>query len=84
MVPKDFKLGNQVLLFNSQIRVFLGKLKSRFFRSYTVTQVLLYGAIEITHLDRGTFKVNGPWHKPYIGGEVSTDDKDVFLLHKTP
>ncbi|XP_061349967.1 uncharacterized protein LOC133295186 [Gastrolobium bilobum] len=29
ILPRDFKVGNQVLLFNSRLRLFLGKLKSR-------------------------------------------------------
>ena len=79
-MAKEFKVGDQVLLFNSCIKLFLGKLKSRWSGPYSVTQVSPYGAIEITHPDKGTFKVNGHRLKPYHGGEVSDNEKEVFLL----
>jgi len=79
-------MGDQVLLFNSRLKLFPGKLKSRWSGPYTVTQVLPHGAIEITHPENGTFKVNGHRLKPYFGGEVCDNDKDkeVFFLHELP
>ncbi|XP_039146792.1 uncharacterized protein LOC120284033, partial [Dioscorea cayenensis subsp. rotundata] len=44
-IPKDFKVGDQVLLFNSRLRLFPGKLKSRWSGPYTVTKVSPHGAI---------------------------------------
>ncbi|XP_039123384.1 uncharacterized protein LOC120260005 [Dioscorea cayenensis subsp. rotundata] len=82
--PKDVNMGDQVLLFNSRLRLFLGKLKSRWFGPYTVTEVSPHGAIEISHLERGTFKVNGHRLKPYFGGEVSKDIKEIFFLREPP
>jgi len=83
-LSKEFKVGDQVLLFNSRMRLFPGKLKSRWSGPYSVTQVSPYGAIEITHPEKGTFKVNGHRLKPYYGGEVSDNEKEVFLLHELP
>lgn len=45
--PKNFKIGDQVLLYNSRLRLFPGKLKSRWTGPYNVTDVTPYGAIEI-------------------------------------
>ncbi|XP_039130891.1 uncharacterized protein LOC120267290 [Dioscorea cayenensis subsp. rotundata] len=81
---KEFKVGNQVLLFNSRLRLFPGKLMSRWFDPYTVTEVSSHGAVEITHREKGTFKVNGHRLKPYYGGEVGNDVKEVVFLHKPP
>ncbi|XP_039140508.1 uncharacterized protein LOC120277724 [Dioscorea cayenensis subsp. rotundata] len=67
---KDFKVGDLVLLFNSCLRLFPGKLKSRWFDPYRVTKALPHGAIEITHPEKGILKVNGHRLKPYYGGEV--------------
>jgi len=52
-LAKEFKVGDQVLFFNSRMRLFPGKLKSRWYGPYSVTQVTPYGAIEITHSEKG-------------------------------
>ncbi|XP_039121508.1 uncharacterized protein LOC120258213 [Dioscorea cayenensis subsp. rotundata] len=68
---KHFKEGDQVLLFNSRLRLFPGKLKSRWHGPFTVSQVFPHGAIEITHPEKGTFKVNGHRLKPYLSWNTS-------------
>ena len=55
---KEFEPGQRVLLFNSRLKLFLGKLKSRWSGPFTVTQVLPYGGEEIMHQEKGSFKVN--------------------------
>ena len=37
IIRKEFESGQRVLLFNSQLKLFLGKLKSRWLGSFTVT-----------------------------------------------
>ena len=59
IVHKEFKPGQRVLLFNSRLRLFPGKLKSRWSGPSEITQVLPYGVVEIIHPEKGTFKVNG-------------------------
>ena len=44
-----------------------------------VTQVFPYGTIEITHPDKGTFKVNGQRVKPYFGGEFKSENVSIIL-----
>ena len=44
---KKFKKGDQVLLFNSRLRLFPGKLKSRWSGPFMVTHAYPYGAAEI-------------------------------------
>ena len=55
---KEFESGQRVLLFNSRLKLFPGKLKSRWSGPFIVTQVFLYGGAEIMHPEKGTFKVN--------------------------
>ena len=45
---KQFKEGDHVLLYNSRLRLFPGKLKSRWTGPFTVTKVFPYGTIEVT------------------------------------
>ena len=58
IVRKEFELGQRVLLFNSRLKLFPGKLKSRWSGPFTVTQVFPYGGAKIMHLEKGSFKVN--------------------------
>ncbi|GJT86622.1 reverse transcriptase domain-containing protein [Tanacetum coccineum] len=43
-----FNVGDQVLLFNSRLKMFSGKLKSRWSGPFTITQVFPYGTIELS------------------------------------
>ncbi|XP_039134984.1 uncharacterized protein LOC120272276 [Dioscorea cayenensis subsp. rotundata] len=65
---KCFQEGDQVLLFNSRLRLFPSKLKSRWHRPYSVTHVFPHGAVEISHPQNGKFKVNGQRLKHYFPG----------------
>ena len=55
---KEFEAGQRVLLFNSRLKLFPGKLKSRWSGPFTVTRVFPYGGAKIMHLEKGTFKFN--------------------------
>ncbi|GKB47962.1 hypothetical protein Tco_0898715 [Tanacetum coccineum] len=65
-----FNVGDQVLLFNSRLKMFLGKLKSRWSGPFTITQVFPYGTVELSQNSRPNFKVNGHRIKHYFGGDV--------------
>ncbi|CAL2239445.1 unnamed protein product [Prunus armeniaca] len=66
---KEFTKGMSVLLFNSRLRLFPGKLKSRWLGPFTVVNVSPYGAVEIQNpKDGSTFKVNGQRLKPFYEG----------------
>ncbi|XP_034197277.1 uncharacterized protein LOC117612722 [Prunus dulcis] len=67
ILRKEFQPRQKVLLFSSRLKLFLGKLKSRWTGPYLVTQVFSHGAVEITNKAKGnTFKVNGHRLKPYV------------------
>ena len=66
---KSFEPGQKVWLFNSKLRLFPGKLRSRWDGPFIVVQVWPHGAVEIRNLQNGqVFKVNGQRLKPYVEG----------------
>ncbi|GJT56280.1 reverse transcriptase domain-containing protein [Tanacetum coccineum] len=65
-----FNIGDRVLLFNSRLKIFSGKLKTRWTRPFTVAQVFLYGNVELSQADGPNFKVNGHRLKHYFGGDI--------------
>ncbi|CAN1779067.1 hypothetical protein LINPERHAP1_LOCUS14615, partial [Linum perenne] len=56
---KEFKEGDHVLLYNSRLHLFPGKLKSRWMGPFTVFKALSHGAVEIFKAGEEPFKVNG-------------------------
>ncbi|GJV49856.1 reverse transcriptase domain-containing protein [Tanacetum coccineum] len=65
-----FNVGDQVLLFNSRLKMFSGKLKSHWSGPFTITQVFPYGTVELSQNSGPNFKVNGHRIKHYFGGDV--------------
>ena len=58
--PKEFKIGDKVLLFNSRVKLFgQGKLRSKWKGPYTVIHSSSHGAITIQDDNGKVFKVNG-------------------------
>ena len=56
---REFMVGALVLLFNSRLRLFPGKLKSKWTGPYLVTQLFPHGAVELETKEGVWFKVNG-------------------------
>nr|GEX00432.1 reverse transcriptase domain-containing protein [Tanacetum cinerariifolium] len=65
-----FNVGDQVLLFNSRLKIFSGKLKTRCSGPFTITEVYPYGTAKLSHADGSNFKVNYHRLKHYYGGDV--------------
>nr|GEU82244.1 reverse transcriptase domain-containing protein [Tanacetum cinerariifolium] len=65
-----FNVGDRVLLFNSRLKIFSGKLKTRWSGPFTITKVFPYGTVELSQPEGPTFKVNGHRVKHYFGGDV--------------
>ncbi|GKA79125.1 reverse transcriptase domain-containing protein [Tanacetum coccineum] len=65
-----FNIGDRVLLFNSRLKIFSGKLKSRWNGPFTITKVFPYGTVELSQANGPNFKVNGHRVKHYFGGNV--------------
>ncbi|GJT97183.1 reverse transcriptase domain-containing protein [Tanacetum coccineum] len=65
-----FNVGDRVLLFNSRLKIFSRKLKTRWSGPFTITKVFPYGTIELSQPDGPNFKVNGHRVKHYFGGDL--------------
>nr|GEX63096.1 reverse transcriptase domain-containing protein [Tanacetum cinerariifolium] len=77
-----FNVGDQVLLFNSRLKIFSGKLKTRWSGPFTITHVFSYGTVELSQPDGPNFKVNGHRVKHYFRGDIPSNV--VSDLHTFP
>ena len=74
ILRKEFKEGDQVLLFNSRLRLFPGKLKSKWSGPYTVMSSTTFGTVTLK-IDAGEeFKVNGQRLKHYRSREERNEE----------
>ncbi|XP_040951078.1 uncharacterized protein [Gossypium hirsutum] len=66
IAQKNFLVGQKVLRYNSVLKLFPGKLQSRWQGPLIVTEVFTHGAVEIESEELGKwFIVNGQWLKPF-------------------
>nr|GEY76506.1 reverse transcriptase domain-containing protein [Tanacetum cinerariifolium] len=65
-----FNIGDRVLLFNSRLKIFFGKLKSRWSGPFTISQVYPYGTVKLSQPDGPNFKVNGHRVMHYFGEDI--------------
>ncbi|XP_070043012.1 uncharacterized protein [Nicotiana tomentosiformis] len=79
---REFETGQLVLLFNSRLRLFPGKLKSRWSGPFKVVRVTPHGAIEMRVLGgERTFLVNGQRVKHYYGRDFDCQKSKVLLAN---
>ena len=77
---KNFKQGDQVLLYDSKIHLFPSKLKSRWTGPFIIHQVYLNGSVDLLDSkDSRLFKVNGQRLKPYAVQHIA-DKEEIPLL----
>nr|GEY36750.1 retrovirus-related Pol polyprotein [Tanacetum cinerariifolium] len=82
-----FNVGDQVLLFNSRLKIFLGKLKSRWSDPFTIAEIYPYGTAKLILPDGCNFKVNCHRLKHYHGGDLpplEIPDLDTFYNALNP
>ncbi|KAL7587547.1 hypothetical protein Lser_V15G41001 [Lactuca serriola] len=77
---KEIHEGQKVLLFNSRLKLFSGKLKSRWDGPFIVKTVFPHGAIELLSRDGTPFKVNGHRVKKYEEGVPRNEGMEELLL----
>nr|GFA90482.1 reverse transcriptase domain-containing protein [Tanacetum cinerariifolium] len=65
-----FNVGYQVLFFNSRLKIFSGKLKSRWSGPFTISKIYPYGTAKLIHPNGCNFKVNCHRLKHYHGGDL--------------
>ena len=76
ILRREFKAGEQVLLYNSRLKLFPGKLKSRWSGPYTVLTSTPFGAVTLKVESGNGFKVNGQRLKHYLIGSIQEVDPD--------
>ncbi|KAG7564179.1 Reverse transcriptase domain [Arabidopsis suecica] len=81
IITKDFQVGDQVLLFNSRLKLFPGKLKSRWSGPFCVTEVRPYGAVTLAGKS-GDFTVNGQRLKKYLADQIIPEIPPSSILHQ--
>nr|GEY05301.1 reverse transcriptase domain-containing protein [Tanacetum cinerariifolium] len=70
MKDRVFNVGDRVLLFNSRLKIFSDKLKTRWSGQFTITHVFPYGTIELSQTDMPNFKVNVHRLKHYFREDI--------------
>ena len=78
ILRKEFKAGDQVLLFNSRLKLFPGKLKSKWSGPFTVVSSTQFGAVTLRNNKEEEFKVNCQILKHYLW-EKQLEDKPLDL-----
>nr|GEU71037.1 reverse transcriptase domain-containing protein [Tanacetum cinerariifolium] len=68
-----FNVSDQVLDFNSHLKIFSGKLKTRWSGPFTITRVFPYGTIELSQPNGPNFKVNAHRVKHYFCGDIPSN-----------
>ncbi|XP_070049224.1 uncharacterized protein [Nicotiana tomentosiformis] len=74
---KDFKEGDLVLLFNSQLRMFQGMFKSKWSGPFEVVKVTPFIALNLKNKNDEVFRLNGHRVKNYLG---KVDDGHIMAL----
>ena len=74
---KEFRVGELVLLYNSKLKHFSRKLKSRWSGPYTVVVVTPFGAVTLKTNYGEEFKVNGQRLKHYLGGRKNEEQSQI-------
>ena len=84
LVRKEFYVGQKVLLYNSRLKLFSGKLRSRWLGPYIVTKIFPFGAVKILEPQTDkAFTVNGHRLKPFHEGTPLETIEEVHLLVTT-
>ena len=78
----QFEPCQKVLLFNSRMKILLGKLKTHWYVPFVVKEAFLHGAIELYKGDGTMFKLNRHRVKHYKEGipREETEGEDLVLV----
>ncbi|RDX82371.1 hypothetical protein CR513_36846, partial [Mucuna pruriens] len=78
ILQKDFSVDQKVLLFNSRLKLIVGKLLSRLDEPFVITNI--FPMLRDKHTN-STFQVNGHQLKPFHESPASTiDDVEIISL----
>lgn len=85
IVSKYLKPRMKVLLFNSRLKLYPRKLKSRWSGPFTITEVLQYGSVElINEATKEKFLVNGHQVKLYFERETFSQTVESTPISDPP
>jgi len=76
---RKFVVGQQVLLYNSRLRLFPNKLHSRWSGPFMVKRVFSHGAVKIINDDNRTFKANSQKLNHYMRGDFNKHEASFNL-----
>ena len=80
ILRRQLEPGQQVLLYNSRLKLFPGKLKSRWSGPFVIVRVSPHGAVEIEDPNTGDkFKVNSQRVKHYWGEPIARQKLAISL-----
>jgi hypothetical protein len=78
---KSFEPNQKVWLFDSKLKLFPGKLRSKWSGPFIIDQIFLNGAVQISDPKTGnTFKVNGQRLKPVVDHNLPEPVSDSVAL----
>lgn len=81
ILRREFVVGQKVLLYSSCLRLFHGKLRSRWSGPFKVVKVFPHRAVEVHHETKGTFKVNAQRLKPYVEGAFNKQKTSIHSIN---
>ena len=77
---KNFKKGHQVLLYDSKLHLFPGKLKSRWIGPFIIHQAYPNGSVDLLNQkDNRVFKANGQRVKLYAAQDTANEEEIPIL-----
>ncbi|XP_013660823.1 uncharacterized protein LOC106365859 [Brassica napus] len=79
IISGSFEPNDRVLLFNSKLKLFPGKLKSRWSSPFTIKEVRPYGAVVLMDPNGRESVVNGQRLKPYLAETTITEGEEIPL-----
>ncbi|RDX65374.1 gag-pol, partial [Mucuna pruriens] len=87
ILRKDLHIGQKVLLFNSRLKLIVGKLRSRWVGLFVITNIFPHGVVQLKeeHTNR-TFQVNGHQVKPFLEGPAPNGEntENISLVEPIP
>ncbi|RVW40854.1 Retrovirus-related Pol polyprotein from transposon 412 [Vitis vinifera] len=82
---KEFQKGQRVLLYDTRLHIFPGKLKSRWIGPFIIHQVYVNGVVELLNSNgKDTFRVNGYLLKSFMEPFKPEKEEINLLEHKKP
>ncbi|GJY28130.1 reverse transcriptase domain-containing protein [Tanacetum coccineum] len=82
IMDKEFYEGEEVLIFNFRLKIFTGKLKTRWYGPYTIKKVFPYGTVKVRGKNGVNFKVNEHRLKKYDGGDINALRETLYFESK--